>query len=268
MASFLLVVLMVAAAAGFLGELLAVAGWVVLGLVVLATIVGFAWRWSRSFLEGLKRLAGLGDRPRRSPMSLTRYLAAVTVVATVAAAACGDGDDEAATTTTTSSTTSTTRGDQRRALTQSCTQQDREVRIVVRYPEGWHANDGEEVVRCTAFDPEPIELRPGTEFPADLGVVLRVEPVGFDRASTAAGVRVEDERRVTIDGRRAVRQEAVTTGTGLGPAGRRSVRYVIDGGTDRSIIATTFDVEGNDFTVSVDVLDAMAATLEIDPRQA
>jgi hypothetical protein len=34
-------------------------------------------------------------------------------------------------------------------------------------------------------------------------VTLSIEPVGFDRASTADGVRVDAERRMTVDGRRA-----------------------------------------------------------------
>lgn len=202
-------------------------------------------------------------------MGSMRYLAAVILAAAVMVG-CGGGDDEAAptttTTTTTTSTTSTTSADQRPSLAQSCTHQDRDVRILVRYPQNWHVNDGGEVLACTAFDPDPIELRAGTEFPPDLAVVVRVEPVGFDRASGGAGTRVEGERRMTIDGRQAVRQEVVATGAGLEPAGRRSVRYVVDGGQDRSAIATTFDVEGNDFTRSVEVLDAMVAAWDVHPR--
>lgn len=214
-------------------------------------------------------------------MVSVRRVVAIGLTAALATTACGGDDDEAATTTTTSvsttstsavpttsssSTTSTTTGDQRRRLTQSCTLQDRDVRIVVRYPEAWHVNTGEPVPGCTAFDPDPIDLRRGTELPRDLGVVLRVEPVAFGRASTAEGVRVEEESRTSIDGRTAVRQEVVTTGQGLGPAGQRSLRYIIDAGTDRSIIISTWDVEGNDFADDSEVLDAMATALDIEPR--
>lgn len=202
-------------------------------------------------------------------MAPLRHLAAFALAVILMAAACGDDDDEAATTTTTTTTPTTTTStvdDGDVALTQSCTHEDRDVRIIVRYPEGWYAADGHGLQSCTAFDPEPIELRPGTEFPRDLGVVLRVEPVAFARAATGAGRSIEDERTLTLDGRTAVRQEAVTTGEGLGPAGLRLVRYVVDGGTDRSIIATTHDVEGNDFSRSTEVLDAMAAAFDIDPR--
>lgn len=53
MSTFLLLILIVvvAAAGGFLGTLLEVAGWIVVGLVVVGALVGFGlWRWARSLL--------------------------------------------------------------------------------------------------------------------------------------------------------------------------------------------------------------------------
>jgi hypothetical protein len=53
MSTFLLFVLIivVAAAGGFLGTLLEVAGWIIVGFVVVGALVGFGlWRWVRSFL--------------------------------------------------------------------------------------------------------------------------------------------------------------------------------------------------------------------------
>jgi len=204
----------------------------------------------------------------------------VTLTATLAIAGCGGVDESATTTspttpmstpagpttTSTSSGTSTTTRDQGPPLTESCALRDREVRIGIRYPRGWRVNSGQTVPECTAFDPDPIQLGAATELPRELAVVVRIEPVGFDRASAADGVRVEAERRMTVDGRRAVRQEVVTTGRGLGPAGQRSVRYVVDGGTDRSILASTWNVEGNNFAASTEVLDAMATSFDIEPR--
>jgi len=201
------------------------------------------------------------------------------VAATVTISGCDDGGGEAATTTTStsttsttaatttssSSTTSTTTGGERVELTQSCVHLERDVRITVRYPEGWHVND-RRVQPCSAFDPEPFELPVGTEFPRGLAVVLRVEPLAFDRAATLTGLRVEAERSLSVDGRRAVRQEVVTTGEGLGPAGLASTRYVVDGGSERSILVSTFDVEGNDFERSVEVLDHMVPAFEVEPR--
>ncbi len=156
-------------------------------------------------------------------------------------------------------------GDRPVTLTQSCLHRERGVTVTVRYPEGWHANDPS-VQPCSAFDPEPFSVDPGTEFPRHLAVVLLVEPRGFDDASAPTGLRVERERRLTIDRQAAVRQEVVTTGEGLGPAGQEATRYVIDGGPNRSIIASTYNVEGNDYARSVEVLDAMADALAIEPR--
>ncbi len=210
-------------------------------------------------------------------MGCIRRLAPAVLVAAVGTAGCGGDDDEAAPATSTSTsttaatttlsrpTTSTTTGGEGVELTQSCSHDERGVRVLVRYPDGWHVND-EPVQPCSAFDPEPFELQVGSEFPRTLAVVLRVEPVGFDAAAAATGSRVEAERRFDVDGRQAARQEVVTTGEGLDPAGVRSTRYVIDGGAGRSILATTYDVEGNDFERSVEVLDAMTAAMEIEPR--
>ncbi|HWC12818.1 MAG TPA: hypothetical protein VG455_16540 [Acidimicrobiales bacterium] len=204
-------------------------------------------------------------------------MAPVALAAAVILAGCGDDDDEAtpatstststtaAATTSTSSITSTTTAGEGVELTQLCTHDERGVRITVRYPQGWHVND-RAVQPCSAFDPDPFELRAGIEFPRTLAVVLRVEPISFGAAATVSGLRVEAERRLTVDGRQAARQEVVSTGEGLGPAGVRSTRYVIDGGAERSILVTTYDVEGNDFERSVDALDAMTAALGIEPR--
>ncbi len=194
---------------------------------------------------------------------VVRWLGAVAASALMSGAACGDDDEPATTTSTTGTSTTSTTTQRQPALTRSCTHQEREVRIVVRYPEGWHTNSDAGVVPCSAFDPEPFQLRPGTEFPPELAVVLRVEPIDYGRASAG---QAEDERRMMIDGRGAVRQEVVATGTGLEPAGQRSVRYVVDGGAGRSVIATTSDVEGNDFPLSTGVLDAMVTALDIEPR--
>lgn len=216
-----------------------------------------------------------------------RRVFTVALATTMAIAGCGDDGGNEATTTTSGPTTSTTAeemttslgattsrattsttGERRPALARSCTHQERDVRIGVRYPEEWHVNDAQGTSPCTAFDPDPIDLRRGTELPRDLGVVVRVEPVALDRLSTAPGVRVENETTVTVDGRRGVRQEVVTTGEGLGPGGQRSVRYLVDGGPDRTIVATTYNVEGNDFARSTEVLDAMVPAFDIEPRSA
>lgn len=214
---------------------------------------------------------------------LPRWTSAVVavVMATGLTSCGGDDDDRAGTTTTTSTTSSTatstpadrttTTGAETTttdrgagiALDASCTHEERGVTVVIRYPQDWHTNEGDATVPCSAFDPEPVRLERATEFPPDLGAVVRVEPVAFDRASRPSTDRIEGERREEVDGRQAVRLEVVSTGEGLRPAGERSVRWVIEAGPDRSIIAHTSDVEGNDFEASTQVLDAMVRSFSI-----
>lgn len=193
--------------------------------------------------------------------------------------ACGDADEVTSTSTTSStsstttpsttsttiSSTSTSKADDGFALTKSCTHEARDVRIVVSYPGEWHVN-GEGAPTCSAFDPEPVNLRQGTEFPLDIAVVVRVEPVAFATAAQLPGLRVEDQRRQQVDGRDAVRLDGASTDGPTAPQGQRSVRYIVDAGEERSIIATTWDVEGNDFESGEAVLDRMVESFDIEPR--
>ncbi len=169
-------------------------------------------------------------------------LACAVAVLVALMVACGD-DDEITSTSTTSSTsststtmssTSTTALDDGPRLAQSCTHEERDVRIVVSYPENWYVN-GEGASPCSAFDPQPVNLRQGTEFPLDLAVVVRLEGASLGGPITSEG--------------------------------QRSVRYVIDAGDQRSIIAITWDVEGNDFEMSKKVLDRMVNAFDIEPRE-
>ncbi len=149
-------------------------------------------------------------------------------------------------------------------LTQLCTHQARGVTLTVQYPEGWHVNDPS-VQPCSAFDPEPFSIEPNTEYPRDLAVIIRVERLPFEESSNPTGLLVQSERATTVDGRQAMRQVVETTGEGLGPAGVESTRFVIDAGTDRSVLMTSYDVEGNDHGHNVEVLDAMADALAVQP---
>lgn len=176
---------------------------------------------------------------------------------------CGrDGDDGTAAGDRSTSTTTTLAVE----LGQSCTHEDRGVEVSIDYPDGWFVNDGDAATVCSAFDPEPVNLARGTEYPPDLAVVVRIEPVSFDDTGAGSGVTVEDRRTAEVDRRTAARLEVVATGDGLRPAGERSIRWMIDAGEERTIIATTSDVEGNDFTRSVRVLDEMVRTLTVMPR--
>jgi hypothetical protein len=48
-------------------------------------------------------------------------------------------------------------------------------------------------------------------------------------------------QRITVAGRQAMRVESEATGEGLADRGMRSLRYVIDLGGGRSLIASTHD---------------------------
>lgn len=208
------------------------------------------------------------------PRRVRRPVSTLTLAAGLFVAACnGDGNqvgDPTTTTTTTPETTTTREGGTTTPTAtpgfgQSCTHEERGVTIVVRYPDEWHVNEGDGFA-CSAFDPDPVQLRPATEYPADLAVVVRVEPVSFERASQPDAVVIEDEHRTEVDGRRAVRLEVISTGEGLRPSGERSVRWLVDAGPERSIVAHTSQVEGNDFETSKRVLDEMVRAFGVQPR--
>lgn len=218
-----------------------------------------------------------------APRRWRRSVPTLVVAAALVLAACGDDDDavDTATTTLGDDTTTTTDRDGTTtttdrdgttttaggaALDQSCTQTDRDVRVTIRYPEGWHVNDGDAATACSAFDPESFELQRGTQYPSDLAAVVRVEPVSFERASNPDNARVEDRQTAQVDGRQAVRLRLVWTGEGLRPEGERAVQWVVDAGNERVIIAQTSQVEGNDFERSTQVLDQMVRSFDIEPR--
>lgn len=210
------------------------------------------------------------SRPTRFPRP--DRLLVVTAALALGAAACSQDPTVDTTTPGTSSTavdetttTAATGDGGELALTESCSLVENGVTIEIAYPTGWVTNDGQVVAACTAFDPEPFEIPPRSEFPAGLAAVVRVEPVAFETATASTTDRVEDERVLRVDDRRAVRQEVVATGDGLAPAGERSLRYLIDAGPERTIIATTRNTAGNDFDRSAEILAAMVEAFAITP---
>jgi hypothetical protein len=125
-------------------------------------------------------------------------------------------------------------------LSQRCT--NAQFGISVAYPEGWHTNDGS-VTACTVFHPAPIELPRNSEIPFELAVVLRVEKEPVDQLTRSSQwERVLSSTQTTIGGRKAFRVEVEATGEGLADRGLRSLRYVVDLGGGRSLVATTHAV--------------------------
>lgn len=203
---------------------------------------------------------------------------AVSLLAILPLAACGDGDDGAvgdltttssgatttAVTTTAVTTTSTTSGGTSTTvagLAQVCTNDEAGYRV--RYPQGWHTNDGSVVAACRLFDPAPIEVPENSEIPFDIAVLIQQIEVPYPQAVEVGEAQEELSRQtLTVNGRQATYLEVRSTGRGLGPAGIVSSHYYLDlpGGT---VLVSTYDVEGVDYEANQDVLDLMIRSLEV-----
>ena len=197
------------------------------------------------------------------------------------AGACGDDDDtppaasgEASTvtsetTSTTSSTTSTTSttaptttttGAGDGELAQTCESPDG---FTVSLPEDWEA-----VSACGQFGPAPLdEPAPATD--ERTGVVSAfVDPVPFEQvAEPAPGDGAREE--TTIDGFPAIRVEGEQEAEGLYPEGTAYVRWMVDLSEvrgDATLFLDAYDLGYDidfDFDEAVEVLDAMAETVEV-----
>lgn len=133
----------------------------------------------------------------------------------------------------------------------------------VRYPSGWHTNPGEVVAPCRLFHPAPIEVPPDSEIPFDIAVIIGVEQVPFEQATSAdLGRRVLAREPAEVAGRPAALLRTESTGDGLLPAGVRGYHYYVDLG-ERTLSASTFDAGEPAFATRQQVLDAMVATLTL-----
>lgn len=141
------------------------------------------------------------------------------------------------------------------ALSQRCTNAAHG--FTVSYPEGWHINDGEVLPACSAFAPAPIEIPRNSELPFEIAVVIDVEDVPADQLTRSSQFeRVLSASQLSIGGRSASRVEVEATGEGLADRGMRSVRYVVDLGGGRTLIATTHRV-GDTFERNAQILGQM-----------
>ncbi len=124
------------------------------------------------------------------------------------------------------------------ALSQRCT--NAEYGITVAYPEGWRTNDGSVLPACSAFDPTSVEIPRDSEVPEGIAVVLDVEKTSIEELTrSSAWERVLSATPLTAAGRKAFRVEVEATGEGLADRGTRTLRYVIDLGGGRTLIAST-----------------------------
>ena len=192
-------------------------------------------------------------------MSTRRVPLAAAAALLLAASACGGNSEGEPETVTTETETETepSGGDE---LTEGCENPD--AGYAVRYPAGWHTNDGSVTAPCSFFHPEPFELPEASE-PPPLAVSISREPIAFadlTRGSPATRVLASDE--VEVAGRPALRRETESTGDGLLPAGVRSLEYLVDLDGE-TLVAATRSQSGLDFERNGEVLQEMVATLEL-----
>lgn len=152
-------------------------------------------------------------------------------------------------------------------LTQRCTNPEHD--FSVSYPAGWHTNDGDVIAPCTAFDPEPVEVPPQSEIPFEISIVFTVEEVPFGeltRPSEFEEILFSD--RLTGGKREAMLVEAESTGEGLAPPGMRTLRYAIDLGDGRTLVATTHNSNEAEYERDKEILKQMVQSLELpEPRE-
>lgn len=189
------------------------------------------------------------------PPRTRNAIAVVRILALATMAACTDPTQDV------QEPTVTQQAAQRDQLSQRCT--NSQDGFSVSYPAGWHTNSGEVIAECSAFDRQPIDVPRGSEMPFDIAVVIDAGEVPFETtAGPSRWERILSTERMTVAGRQAVRAEVEATGEGLADRGMRSLRYVVDLGGGRSIIATTHDTDPS-YERDKEILARMMQTLSV-----
>lgn len=147
-------------------------------------------------------------------------------------------------------------------LTQTCSNQ--KVGYQVNYPQDWQTNSGKVMNDCQVFDPTSAKVPEQTES-ISKAIYLRVEEnTPFDLVSQEnLGEEHLSKETLTIDSYQAVAVERQSTGRAMLPKGQQSYSYIVDLG-DRTMIATTYDVPGNNYPKNKQILDAMFKTIEFN----
>lgn len=132
----------------------------------------------------------------------------------------------------------------------------------VQYPADWYTNKGDPTEPCSFFHSEPFEVPEGTEF-LDVGALVGREPVPFDVVAGEDPSRtVLEEEETEIAGNRAVRLESEATGEGLLDRGTRFYEVIVEVDGE-SLIVSTFDLGDLDYERNKEVVDEIAAGLEL-----
>jgi hypothetical protein len=148
------------------------------------------------------------------------------------------------------------------ALSQRCT--NTRYGISISYPAGWQTNDGSLLPACSAFDPTPIDIPRDSEIPFDIAVVLDVEQVPLEQFTRSSSFqRVLAATPMTIAGRNASRVEVEADGDRLADRGLRTLRYVIDLGAGRTLIASTHATDGS-YEQKKEILGRMMESVKVE----
>ena len=132
----------------------------------------------------------------------------------------------------------------------------------INYPQGWKTNSGDVLDLCRVFDPRSAEVPEYTETTGK-AIYLRLENnISFDDiAKEDISEKHLSNKTIDVAGNQAVVIESESTGKALLRKGIRKYSYIIDL-KDKTLIATTFNIAGNDYQQNKQVLDRMMTTIE------
>jgi hypothetical protein len=140
---------------------------------------------------------------------------------------------------------------------------NKQIGYTISYPADWETNSGNVVEACQVFDPDVPQLPENSET-FDEAVFIRLAQAPFEQI-TAKGIGQTEllRQKASLKKDTALVIEAESTGQGLLPKGIRSYSYFIEMGNE-TLIAETFDVEGQDYQRNKAILDQMMQTLELN----
>lgn len=160
--------------------------------------------------------------------------------------------------------TSQTETDHHIPLNQTCI--NSKIGYQVSYPQGWQTNSGTVVDRCRVFDPQSAILPKNTESTSK-AIYLRIEKnISFEEVAEAdISEQQLSKQTITVANNQAVVIESESTGKALLRKGIRKYSYIVD--LDKqTLIATTYEIPGNDYQTNKQILDRMMATIEFSDR--
>ena len=150
------------------------------------------------------------------------------------------------------------------AFNQTCINND--IGYRVSYPQDWQTNSGKVIDRCRVFDPHSATVPKYTES-AEKAIYIWVEKNVLFASIVQEDVSEKhlSKQDTAIAGDRAVIVESESTGEALLAEGVRKYSYIVDLG-NATLIATTYDITGNDYQKNKQILDRMMNTIEFNPQ--